>query len=277
MIENSLPRLRAFARLGARYLTLTHVEATGWADSSGPWHGVNPDPRALTPNGRLSDFGTRVVREMNRLGMAVDVSHASDATVARVLEVSRAPVFASHSGCRALAGSPRNLTDAQMKAIAARGGVVMVIFSSALLDQRSFDAVHSFAASVEPQLAALRVKHAGNPAAIDAADGALWKTFTPVRASWTAVVDHLEHIMRLAPGAAGLGSDFDGADDFPEGLGDVAAVPGITEELLRRGHSEAEVRGVLGENFLRFLGRVERTAAQLKHEPPDATSFAPAH
>jgi membrane dipeptidase len=105
LVENSLASLRALARLGARYLTLTHVEAKGWADSSGQYHGVNGDPARVAPHGGLTDFGVRVVRELNRLGVAVDVSHASDATLARALEVSRAPVFASHSSCR---GSPRN-------------------------------------------------------------------------------------------------------------------------------------------------------------------------
>jgi membrane dipeptidase len=158
----------------------------------------------------------------------------------------------------------------------ARRASTTTVFSSSMVDQGAHDAAHAFAMSIQPQLAALRVKHAGNPAAFEAAEETLWKPFTPVRADWTSVVDHLEHVMRIAPGAAGLGSDFDGADDIPEGLADVASMPRITEELLRRGHSEAEVRGVLGGNFLRFLRRVEKTAADLENEPADATPFAKA-
>ena len=119
----------------------------------------------------------------------------------------------------------------------------------------------------------LNFKAAGDPLKLERASEALWKGFEPQRTNWTNFVDHLEHVMKIAPGAAGFGTDFDGVEDVTDGLEDVSMLPKVTEELLRRGHSEEEVRGVLGENFLRFLARVEATAASLSSEPPDATTF----
>jgi membrane dipeptidase len=268
-IENSLARLRTFGRLGVRYMTLTHTGTTAWADSSGPFWEHDFDPKRTAVHGGLTAFGKRVVREMNRIGMAVDVSHVSDDVVAQALEVSRAPVFASHSSCRAMSNMPRNLTDDQIRAIAATGGVVMVNAGSEFLDQKAYDAMRRFSVSIGPQVETLRVKNAAEPLKLEAETEALWKGFKPVRTSWTTYVDHLEHVLKIAPAAAGIGTDFDGVEDVPEGFEDVSMFPKITEELLRRGHSEEEVRGVLGENFLRFLARVEATAEALKHEPPD--------
>ena len=224
-------------------------------------------------HGKLTTFGKRVVLEMNRIGIAVDVSHVSDDVLAQALLVSRAPVFASHSSCRALADMPRNLTDAQIRAIAARGGVVMINVGSGFIDQGAYDAMRRFSVSIGPRVEALRATYASEPQKLAQESEALWKDFKPVRAPFTKVVDHVEHVMKIAPGAAGIGSDFDGVEDVPDGFEDVSRFPRITEELLRRGHSEAEVRGVLGENFLRFLSRIEETAASLAHEPPDATPF----
>jgi membrane dipeptidase len=275
LIQNSLERLRAFAARGARYMTLTHAEPNGWADSAGPYHGWVPPSMPSAPHGGLTAFGRRVVREMNRLGMAVDVSHVTDAVVAQAIEVSRAPVFASHSSCRALAETPRNLSDDQIRAIAASGGMVMVNVGSAFLDGRAYAAVHAHAASIGPRLEALRQQHAGDPERLGAEEQALWKGFQPLRTGWTAIVDHLEHVMRIAPGAAGLGTDLDGVDDLPVGFDDVAAFPRLTAELLRRGHGEDEVRGVLGESFLRYLERVEAAAGRLRAEPADTGPFDP--
>jgi membrane dipeptidase len=273
-LENSLARLRTFGRLGVRYMTLTHTAPTAWADSSGPFWEHDWDPKKNAIHGGLTEFGKRVVREMNRIGMAVDVSHVSDDVIAQALVVSRAPIFASHSSCRALANMPRNLTDDQIRAISAKGGVVMVNAGSSFLDQKSFDAMRRFSISIGPKVEALRATYASDPLKLEKASEALWEGFTPRRTSWTTYVDHLEHVMKIAPGAAGFGTDFDGVDDEPDGLEDVSRLPKVTEELLRRGHSEEEVRGVLGENFLRFLSRVETTAASLASELPDATPFA---
>ncbi len=272
-IENSLARLRIFAKLGVLYMTLTHTASNDWADSSGPFWEHDWDPRKSAVHGGLTDFGRHVVREMNRIGMAVDVSHVSDEVVSEALQVSRAPVFASHSSCRAISNMPRNLTDEQIHAIAERGGVVMINVSSAFLSQNSFDAMRRFSISVGPRIEALRAKYASDPGRLEEESQKVWEGFRPIRASWTKIVDHIEHVLRISPGAAGIGTDFDGIEDDPEGFDDISMLPKITEELLRRGHPEEEVRGVLGDNFLRFLVRVEATAAALRDEPPDTTPF----
>jgi membrane dipeptidase len=206
----------------------------------------------------LTDFGRQVVLEMNRLGMLVDVSHVSDKTIADVLEVSKAPVFASHSSCRALADMPRNLTDEQIKAIGAKGGVVMINFSSTFVDQRVVDDFKARKATLAPKAAELAERYKDEPKKRDAEISALLENLQRPRASWTAVVDHIERVIRIAgPQAVGLGTDYDGIDDPPEGLEDVSKLPAVVEELLRRGHSEKTVRGVLGENFLAFWERAE--------------------
>jgi membrane dipeptidase len=226
-IEDSLALLRQFHRLGVRYMTLTHTNSNGWADSLGSFKAVPYDPAKTRIHGGLTDFGRQVVAEMNRLGIAVDVSHVSPETLRDVLAASRAPAFASHSSCRALTDNPRNLTDEQIRAIADKGGVVMINASSAFVDAES--------------LAAAR---AGKQ-----------RPTTLAR-----YVDHIEHALKLAPGAVGLGTDFDGIEDPPSDFADVSYVPRLVEELLRRGHSDEEVRGVLGENFLRYFARVEKIA-----------------
>jgi membrane dipeptidase len=225
-IEDSLGLLRQFYRLGVRYMTLTHTNTNTWADSLGNFTDPAYDPAKWRKHGGLTPFGKEVVAEMNRLGMAVDVSHVSAETLRDVLAVGKAPPFASHSSCRALTDNPRNLTDEQIAAIAKVGGVVMVNASSSFLDDEG--------------LAAARAK--------------------PQRKYATTIgryVDHIEHALKLAPGGVGLGTDFDGIEDPPKDFADVSYVPKLVEELLRRGHSDEEIRGVLGENFLRYLGRVE--------------------
>lgn len=261
-IENSLGALDAFYRLGARYMTLTHTNTNGWADSSGSFWSPTFDPKKYAVHGGLTDFGREVVLEMNRLGMLVDVSHVSDDTIADVLETSRAPVFASHSSCRALSNIPRNLTDEQIRTIAAKGGVVMVNSGSIFVDQKIVDAFVAKRAALMPKFAEAAAKYRDDPKKRDAEVSRLLETIQLPRASWRTVVDHIERVLRVGgPGAAGLGTDFDGIDDPPEGLEDVSKLPVITEELLRRGHSEEEVRGVLGENFLRFWERANAARA----------------
>ena len=152
-IEDSLAALSAFHRLGARYMTLTHTNTNNWADSSGSFFSFSYDPKKTAVHNGLTDLGRQVVLEMNRLGMLVDVSHVSDKTISDVLEVSKAPVFASHSSCRALADMPRNLTDEQIKAIGAGGGVVMINFSSTFVDQRVVDDYRARKAALAPKAA----------------------------------------------------------------------------------------------------------------------------
>ena len=265
-IEDSLGALSAFYRLGARYMTLTHTNTNDWADSAGSFFTFGFDPKKYAVHNGLTDFGRQVVLEMNRLGMLVDVSHVSDQTIQDVLEVSKAPVFASHSSCRALAAMPRNLTDEQIRAIAAKGGVVMINFSSTFLDQNVVDDYVARKAALAPKAAEIAERYKDDPKKRDAETSALLDNVKRPRAQWTAVVDHIERVIKLAgPRAVGLGTDYDGIDDPPEGLEDVSKLPIVTEELLRRGHSEDVVRGVLGENFLAFW---ERAEAAKKTVPP---------
>jgi membrane dipeptidase len=273
-IEDSLPALRDFYRLGVRYMTLTHTNTNHWADATGPFFLPDFDPASAKVHGGLTDFGREVVKEMNRLGMMVDISHVSDDTIDDVLETSRAPVFASHSSCRALCDIPRNLTDDQIRRIAAKGGVVMINIGSYFLDPESVAAAKDARAKIRPEYERIKQEMAADPKARDAAIGKLMDTLPRRRTQWTKAIDHIEHVLQVAgPGAVGLGTDFDGIQDPPEGLDDVSMLPKITEELLRRGHSDAEVKGVLGENFLRFFAKVEETAARLKGEPPSTATI----
>ena len=270
-IEDSLGALAAFHRLGVRYMTLTHTNTNGWADSSGSFWRHDFDPKTYAVHGGLNDLGREVVAEMNRLGMLVDISHVSDETLADVLEVSAAPVFASHSSCRALSNIPRNLTDDQIRAIAKKGGVVMVNIGSMFLDQKVVDEFVAKRASLAPKIAELEALHKDDKKKRSKAVSDLLDTIKYAPASWTAAVDHIERILKLGgPEAAGIGSDFDGIEDPPAGLEDISKLPKLTEELLRRGHSEAVVRGVLGENFLRFWARAEASKASVpaRREPP---------
>lgn len=261
-IENSLGALAAFHRLGVRYMTLTHTNTNGWADSSGAFWSPDFDPKKFAVHGGLSELGREVVLEMNRLGMLVDVSHVSDATLADALEVSRAPVFASHSSCRALSNIPRNLTDEQIRAIAAKGGVVMINVSSMFVDQRIVDEYIRNRDELAPRFAEINRKYKDDPKRRSKETSDLLNAIPTGRASWRTVVDHIERVLKVGgPRAAGLGTDFDGIEDPPTGLEDVSKLPILTEELLRRGHSEAVVRGVLGENFLAMWDRANAARA----------------
>ena len=272
-IEDSLGTLAAFQRLGVRYMTLTHTNTNNWADSAGSFFSMGYDPKKYAVHDGLTDFGRKVVLEMNRLGVLVDISHVSDKTLADVLAVSKAPVFASHSSCRALADMPRNLTDDQIKAIAAGGGVVMINFSSTFVDQKVVDDFKARKAALAPKAAELAERYKDDPKKRDAEISRLTDKLDRPRATAGAVVDHIERVIRLAgPRAVGLGTDYDGIEDPPTGLEDVSKLPVVVEELLRRGHSEEIVRGVLGENFLRFWDRAE--AARKTVPPPGPPAFS---
>jgi membrane dipeptidase len=271
-IEDSLGALSAYQRLGVRYMTLTHTNTNNWADSSGSFFGADPyDPKKSLVHDGLTDQGRDVVLEMNRLGILVDVSHVSDKTMADAIAVSRAPVFASHSSCRALSHIPRNVTDDQIRAIAKSGGVVMVNVSSLFLDQKAVDVYVAAKKALQPRIAEAREKWKDDPGKRNAEIAKLMATVHYPDADWSLAADHIEHVLKVGgPGAAGLGTDFDGIEDPPKGLEDVSKLPTLTEELLRRGHSEEEVRGVLGENFLRFWDRAEaaRKAMPVRTGPP---------
>lgn len=268
-IEDSLGVLRQMYRAGVRYMTLTHTNTNNWADSSGPFYEPDFDPKKSAVHGGLSEFGNEVVKEMNRIGMIVDVSHVSDATIEDVLAVSRAPVMASHSSCRSISNMPRNLTDEQIKQIAAKGGLVMINFGSGFLDQSVYDQFTARLAKMKPEYLRLKAAHGKDPARLRTELRALRAKFEgSPRAPWTKVIEHIEHVIKIAgEDAVGIGSDYDGIEDVPTGLEDVSLLPKISEELLRRGHSEARVKKVLGENFLAFFARVEAVKAKLASEP----------
>jgi membrane dipeptidase len=250
MINNSLAVLRMYAQLGVRYLTLTHSVNTDWADSSGdqPKH-----------NG-LTDFGKDVVRELNRLGVIVDISHVADKTFWDALEVSKAPMIASHSSCRALSGHPRNMTDEMIKALAAKGGVIQINY----LDQFIDNDLYEYSRKTQPLMRQLAEQYPGPENREKRREEVAKQAGPAPKASWERIIDHIEHAVKLV-GAdhVGLGSDFDGGS-MPDGMQDVTQLPKITEALLHRGYSEAAIRKILGENTVRLLGDVEKVSASLK-------------
>jgi membrane dipeptidase len=257
-INNSIDILRDFFARGVRYMTLTHNAPTDWADSS------NHSPRH---NG-LTDFGREVIREMNRLGMLVDISHVSDETFYNVLEASGAPVIASHSCCRAICNAPRNLTDEMIEALAARGGVIHITFHNAFLSQPYADATRSLATDWTRSLESIDKKYGENEAR-KLADGQglsddLVRAGKLPRVSWEKIIEHVDHAARLVGAAhVGLGSDFDGAF-MPAGMEDASKFPMITESLLRRGYPESDIRKILGENMLCVMTETERIAHELQ-------------
>jgi len=250
-IENSLPALREFYRLGVRYMTLTHNNTNEWADA------CCDTPR----HGGLSDFGKEVVAEMNRLGMLVDISHVSDETMSDVLDVSKAPVIASHSSARVFSNHKRNVPDELLKRIARNGGVVMVNFYPAFLDEKVRVAGNERDEKLKAQRDALRAQFKDDPKRLDEELKRLNDQNPIPNTTLSMLVDHIEHIAKVAGiDHVGLGSDFDGVPNLPEGINDVGDLPNITYELLRRGHSDEEVLKILGGNFMRVFAEAERVA-----------------
>lgn len=246
-IENDLAEIRAFHRLGARYMTLTHNVTLDWADAATDVHRHHG----------LSPFGERVVREMNRVGMLVDISHVSPETMADALQVSEAPVIASHSSAFAVAPSPRNVPDEILKALPKNGGVIMVNFYSGFVVPEAAQA--SAKARKE-----LREKHP-DFADFKKAMSAWTDAYKMPRGTIGDVVDHIEHIIKVAGvDHVGIGSDFDGITSWPVGLEDVSCFPRLTEELLKRGHSDDDVRKILGGNALRAFREAGEVALKLQ-------------
>lgn len=250
-IENSLSALRDFYRLGVRYMTLTHNNTNDWADSS----------RDKPLHNGLTDFGKEVVREMNRLGMLIDISHVSDKTMSDALDVSTAPVIASHSSARALDSHPRNIPDDLLRRIGKNGGVVMVNFYTVFIDQKAYDADKERDKRLKPQLDALKEKFKGDDKRLEEEQNKLYAANPLPPTPLSVLIDHIDHIAKVAGiDHVGLGSDFDGGVTLPEGVKDISELPNITYELLRRGYSETDVRKILGENFLRAFGEAEQIA-----------------
>lgn len=228
-IEDSTRLLRDYYRLGVRYMTLTHFNTNNWADSSGDINNPN-----LQHHNGLTPFGKDVVREMNRLGMMVDISHVSDKTFYDALATSQAPILASHSAARAVTNVPRNMTDDMIKALAAKGGVIQINIYCSFISQKAADAPKD----------------------------------SPVRATLDDVVAHIDHVRQIAGiDSIGLGTDFDGITCAPVGLDDVSMFPNLTRALLEKGYSPSDIKKIYGGNTLRLMRQVEKVAAQLQHAP----------
>src|SRR5277367_4815444 len=258
MMGNDVHVLRIFADLGVRYMTLTHFYNDEWADSSTdkPAH-----------NG-LTDFGKDVVREMNRQGVVVDISHVSDKTFYDALEVSKAPLLASHSSCRALCNHARDMTDDMIKALAAKGGVIQINYEKSFIDQAYKDAYDKETGCVVQHLSEITKSCNNDESCISGEMAKLQQKLTAEgklpHVSWERIVDHIDHAVKLVGAEhVGLGSDFDGAD-MPDGMEDCSKLPKITEALLRKGYSESDIRKILGENTLRVMEQAERVSKELQ-------------
>lgn len=248
-IEDSLMALRDFYRLGVRYMTLTHNNTNNWADSCCD---------TAKHNG-LSDFGKEVVREMNRLGMLIDVSHVGDKTMSDVFDVSTAPVIASHSSARALADRTRNIPDDLLKRFTKNGGVVMVNFYPGFIDQKVVLASREREARLKPQTDALKATYKDDPKRLEEETNKLMAANPLPKTPLSVLIDHFDHIVKVAGiDHVGIGSDFDGISSLPIGMDDISQLPNLTYELLKRGYSEKDVRKVLGENFMRAFAEAER-------------------
>jgi membrane dipeptidase len=259
IIQDDLRALDIYYRLGVRYMTLTHTANTGWADSSGDkpkWNG-------------LTDFGKQVVERMNRMGMMVDISHVSDKTFYDTLAVTKAPVIASHSSCRALCDVPRNMTDDMIRALAKNGGVMDINFYPGFLSP-DFDAAYK---KVSPQIhadeSAAEKQYANDPKRLaqELRDiSARYATRLPTP-SYTTIADQIDHAVQVGGiDHVGLGSDFDGIDAAPKGMEDVSKLPDLVRELARRGYSEQDLKKILGGNLLRVMRQVERVGREIRSQ-----------
>lgn len=238
-------------------MTLTHMVNTEWADSS----------TDTSAHNGLTDFGKDVVREMNRLGIIVDISHVADKTFYDALAVTKAPVIASHSSCRALCDTPRNMTDEMLRALAKNGGVVQINYHVGFLSQefRNFEKAHP---EMEKEIRAEIDKRCGTNEACKAWSGDqvvrdYMVTGKLPKVEWTLIVAHIDHAVKIAGiDHVGLGSDFDGAN-MPIGMEDATHLPQITDALLKKGYSESDIRKILGENTLRVLSEVQRVSSAM--------------
>ena len=257
MIDDDLGVLRMYAELGVRYLTLTHFQNNHWADSSTD----EPEHNGLT------EFGKDVVRELNRLGVMVDISHVSDKTFYDALEISKAPLMASHSSCRAISDHPRNMSDDMIRALAKKGGVIQINYEITFLSQEARDAKAAQGERVQ-DLDTRFDELCGENTACEIRESerldreAMEKGELP-QVSWQKIVEHIDHVVKLVgPDHVGLGSDFDGAS-MPLGMDDVSKLPRLTEALLSKGYREEDIEKILGGNLLRVMEATERVKAEL--------------
>ena len=255
-IEGDLRVLDIFYHLGVRYMTLAHTKNDELGDSSGD----KPEWKGLSPLGR------QAVARMNQLGMMVDISHVSDGTFYDALAVSKAPLIASHSSCRALCKAPRNMTDDMIRALAKNGGVMDINFYSGFLSQAYHDAFAKIEKQVDAQVAEARARYAKQGKHLSYLEEVrIEQRMTrdlPVP-SFTAIVDHIDHAVKVGGiDHVGLGSDFDGVDSIPRGMEDASKIPDLVSELARRGYSEEDLEKILGGNVLRVMRRVEQVARE---------------
>lgn len=260
-IADSLGLLREFYDAGARYITLTHSRTTTWADSATDapkWGGLSP-------------FGEEVIREMNRLGMMVDLSHVSEETMLDAMRVSAAPVIFSHSSARAVTDHPRNVPDSVLRLMAEDGGIVMVTFVPGFVSEE----VRSWNAARAAEEARLKSLNPGTPDVVTAGMAA-WTAAHPLPTATLAdVADHIEHVRDVAGiDHVGIGGDFDGVDSLPIGLEGVETYPALLSELIRRGWSEADIRKLAGENLLRVMRAVEAVASSQRDQRPSLARIA---
>ena len=254
VIDSDLRVLRQFHELGVRYMTLTHFNNTDWADSSTApprWNGLN-------------DLGRQIVAEMNRLGMMVDISHVSDKTFYDTLQVSRAPLIASHSSCRALCDHPRNMSDEMLRALAKNGGAVQINFFAGYLDKSFFDERERTKAPWEARLAELKQKYVKDPKKLSEETRKIQdanKAELP-KVSLSRCLDHFMHAIEVAGiDHVGLGSDFDGVSNLlPDGLEDISKLPDLLQGLMDRGLSDSDLLKIAGGNFMRVMREVEKVA-----------------
>jgi membrane dipeptidase len=255
MIDDDLGTLRDFARLGVRYLTLTHFKNNNWADSS------TDKPK----HSGLTDFGKDVVRELNRLGVMVDISHVADKTFSDVLEITTVPVIASHSSCRAIANHPRNMTDDMMRALAKNGGVIMINYEVSFLSEENRLAGEKsggVVAALDKMSKQCRGDEACSTLEMARITREAMDKGTLPAVSWEKIVEHIDHAAQVAGVEhVGLGSDFDGAT-MPIGMEDASQLPKLTSALMTKGYSAADVEKILGGNILRVMEQVEQGAAR---------------
>ena len=258
MIGNDFRMVRIFSDLGVRYMTLSHFYNDEWADSSTdkPAH-----------NG-LTEYGKEIVREMNRQGMMVDISHVSDKTFYDALEVSKAPLIASHSSCRAICNHPRDMTDDMIKALATKGGVIQINYEKSFIDESYRQASEKVSGGVVAMFDQLKKQCGDDEECLGKKMNEMEKQATAEgklpHVTWEKIIDHIDHVVKLA-GAdhVGLGSDFDGAT-MPEGMDDCTHLPKITEALMRKGYSDDDIRKILGANLLRVMEQAEKVSHEMQ-------------
>lgn len=252
-INNSLGALRQFYKLGARYMTITHSGTLDWADSA----------TDIPLNGGLTEFGNEVIREMNRLGMLVDLSHVSPQTMRDAIAISEAPVIFSHSSARALNGHPRNVPDDVLDLVKENNGIVMVTFVPSFISEN----LRTHLADMQAELARLKSLYNGQPERVEK-EMEVWGEANPApSATLDEVADHIDHIKkRIGVDHVGIGGDYDGIRSLPAGLEDVSTYPDLLAELMRRGYSETDIKKIAGLNALRVMREAEDAAMKLQEE-----------